>query len=92
METWFFFMANILKVRRWTYVCSDEGTNVQRSSRTEIRKRKIKGTVLWDKFQILCHFFTEIGLTKGRGWFLNFCWGSNDFIVQKVYYDLCQFA
>jgi hypothetical protein len=29
--------------------------------------------------------FTELGLTKGFGWFLNFFRGSNDFKMQKVY-------
>ncbi len=29
--------------------------------------------------------FTELGLTKGRGWFLNFFMGSNDFIIQKKF-------
>jgi hypothetical protein len=29
--------------------------------------------------------FTEPGLSKGRGWFLNFFGGSDDFIMQKVY-------
>jgi hypothetical protein len=29
--------------------------------------------------------FTELGLNKGRGWFLNFLGGSNDFKMQKVY-------
>jgi hypothetical protein len=29
---------------------------------------------------------TELDLTKGRGWFLNFLGGSDDFIVQKVYF------
>ncbi len=30
--------------------------------------------------------FTELVLTKGGGWFLNFFRGSNDFIMQKVYF------
>jgi hypothetical protein len=29
---------------------------------------------------------TELGLTKGRGWFLKFLRGSDDFIMQKVHY------
>ncbi len=44
-----------------------------------------KGTVSWDRFQKLWKKFTELGLTKGRGWFLNFLGGSNDFKTQKVY-------
>ncbi len=31
-----------------------------------------KGTVSWDRFQNFWQKFTELGLTKGRGWFLNF--------------------
>jgi hypothetical protein len=29
--------------------------------------------------------FTELGLSKGRGWLLNFLRGSDDFLVQNVY-------
>ncbi len=32
----------------------------------------LKGTVLWDRFQKVWQKFTKLGLTKGRGWFLNF--------------------
>ncbi len=32
----------------------------------------LKGTVSWDRFQNFWQKFTELGLTKGRGWFLNF--------------------
>jgi len=31
-----------------------------------------KGTVSWDRFQKFQQKYTELGLTKGRGWFLNF--------------------
>jgi hypothetical protein len=41
-----------------------------------------KGTVSWDRFQNFWQKFTELGLTKGRGWFLNFLEGSNDFKMQ----------
>ncbi len=44
-----------------------------------------KGTVSWDRFQKFWQKFTELGLTKGRGWFLNFLGGSNYFKTQKVY-------
>ena len=30
------------------------------------------GTVSWDRFQKFWLKFKELGLTKGRGWFLNF--------------------
>ncbi len=32
----------------------------------------LKGTVSWDRFQKFWQKFTELGLTKGRGGFLNF--------------------
>jgi hypothetical protein len=44
---------------------------------------QIKGTVSWDRFQKCWQKFTELGLTKERGWFLNFCRGSNDFKTPK---------
>ncbi len=31
-----------------------------------------KGTVSWDRFQKFWQKFTELGLNKGHGWFLNF--------------------
>ncbi len=31
-----------------------------------------KGTVSWDRFKKLWQKFTELGLNKARGWFLNF--------------------
>ncbi len=37
-------------------------------------RKPLKGTVLWDRFQKFWQKFTELGLTKGRGWFLNFLW------------------
>ncbi len=46
---------------------------------------QFKGTVSWDRFQKFWQKFTEPSLTKGRGWFLNFFRGFNDFIIQKVY-------
>jgi hypothetical protein len=33
-----------------------------------------KGTVSWDRFQKFWLKFTELDLTKGRGWFLNYLW------------------
>jgi hypothetical protein len=42
----------------------------------------VKGTVSQNKFQ---QNFTELGLTKNMAGF-GFFWGSNDFIVQKVYF------
>jgi hypothetical protein len=32
----------------------------------------LKGTVSWDRFQKCWRKWTELGLNKGRGWFLNF--------------------
>jgi hypothetical protein len=32
----------------------------------------VKGIVSCDRFQQILHKFTELGLTKGRGWFLDF--------------------
>ncbi len=34
----------------------------------------LKGTVSWDRFQKFWLKFTELDLTKGRGWFLNSLW------------------
>jgi hypothetical protein len=31
-----------------------------------------KGTVLRDRFRKCCQKLTDLGLNKGRGWFLNF--------------------
>jgi hypothetical protein len=31
-----------------------------------------KGTVAWDRFRQYCQNLTDVGLNKGRGWFLNF--------------------
>jgi hypothetical protein len=31
-----------------------------------------KGTVAWDRFRQYCQKLTDVGLNKGRGWFLNF--------------------
>ena len=45
-----------------------------------------KGTVSWNRFRKCWQKFTELGLTKGRGWFLNFLEGSNDFKMLKVYF------
>ncbi len=36
------------------------------------RLRFFKGTVSWDRVFKICQKFTELGLTKGRGWFLIF--------------------
>jgi hypothetical protein len=33
---------------------------------------KLKGTVSWDRFQKCWRKVTDLGLNKGRGWFLNF--------------------
>ncbi len=44
-----------------------------------------KGNVSWDRFQKFWQKCTELGLTKGRGWFLKFLGGSVDFVMQKVY-------
>ncbi len=35
-----------------------------------------KGTVSWDRFQKFWQKLTELNLTMGRGWFLNFLWAS----------------
>ncbi len=32
----------------------------------------LNGTVSWDRFQKCCRKWTDLGLNKGRGWFLNF--------------------
>jgi hypothetical protein len=32
----------------------------------------LKGTVAWDRFRQYCQKLTDVGLNKGRGWFLNF--------------------
>ncbi len=34
--------------------------------------RSFKGAVSWDRFQKFRQKFTELGLSKGRGWVLNF--------------------
>ena len=36
--------------------------------------------------EIYRHKFTEQGLSKGRGWFLNFLRGSDDFIIPTVHF------
>ncbi len=33
---------------------------------------EFKGTVSWDRFQKCWRKWTDLGLNKGRGWFLNF--------------------
>jgi hypothetical protein len=44
-----------------------------KESRLDATVRKyLKGTVSWGRFQKYWQKFTELGLTKGRGWFLNF--------------------
>ncbi len=44
-----------------------------------------KGTVSWDIIQKFWQQFTELGLSKRRGWFLTFLGVSDDFIMQTVY-------
>ncbi len=46
----------------------------------------IKVTVSWDRFQKFWQKFTELGLTKGRGWFLNFLWASMILKYKKFVY------
>ncbi len=36
------------------------------------RVESLKGTVSWDRFQKCWRKWTDLGLIKGRGWFLNF--------------------
>jgi hypothetical protein len=47
--------------------------------------RNLKGLSHEIDFKNFDQKFTELGLTKGRGWFLNFLGGSNEFKTQKVY-------
>jgi hypothetical protein len=47
----------------------------------------IKGTVSWDRFQKFWQQFTELNLTMGRGWFLNFLWAS--MILKRKKYIYC---
>jgi hypothetical protein len=51
------------------------------SRKTTVFKR----TVSWDRCQKFLQKCTELGLTKGCGWFLKYFGGSDDFIMQKVY-------
>jgi hypothetical protein len=44
-----------------------------------------QGTVSWDRLRKVWQKFAELGLSTGRGWFLNFVGGSDDFLMQKVY-------
>ncbi len=46
----------------------------------------LKGTVSWDRFQKFWQKFTELGLTKGHGWFLNFLWASMILKYKKFIY------
>ncbi len=53
---------------------------------TEYVERPAKALLFFLKgLSQMSHKFTELGLSKGRGWFLNFLGGSDDFIMQKVY-------
>ncbi len=51
------------------------------------KPRGFKGTVSWDRFQKFWQKFTELGLTKGRGWFLNFLWAQ--MILQSKKFIYC---
>ncbi len=47
-----------------------------KNGKTKIRRSVsgswVKGTVSWDRLNKFWQKFTELGLTKGRGWFLHF--------------------
>ena len=45
-----------------------------------------KGTVSWERFQKFWQKYTELGLTKGRGWFLNLLWASMILKYKKFIY------
>ncbi len=46
----------------------------------------LKGTVSWDRLQKFWQKFTELDLTMGRGWFLNFLWASMILKCKKYIY------
>ncbi len=52
--------------------CSVDIFLFRRTQLSGILYSSFKGTVSWDRFQNFWQKFTELGLTKGHGWFLNF--------------------
>jgi hypothetical protein len=58
-----------------------------------VSKVNIKGTVSRDRFHNNLQKFTKLGLSKGRGWFLNFLWAPmNSYCKKCIYCGQCQFA
>ncbi len=57
------------------YMCSGSQYNAHiggKGAQLDSSVHDFKGTVSWDRFQKFWQKFTELDLTKGRGWFLNF--------------------
>ncbi len=57
---------NMVKLITKVYTAKKSEINIS------LRVQYIKGTVSWDRFQKYWQKFTELGLTKGHGWFLTF--------------------
>ncbi len=56
-------------VNSYTLEASYGGSSIGNKVTSYFSNFYIKGTVSWERFW---QKFTELGLTKGRGWFLNF--------------------
>jgi hypothetical protein len=67
-----------VEVPRLTCLCWESNLHDGRRSSPgehsskELFEQRIKGTVLRDRFRKCCQKLTDLGLNKGRGWFLNF--------------------